>query len=130
QDGDEDLALAKARVVLAVGAEAGAGVGAVTDPRATGAVQAVALRRLADRAAALGRRPAAWRAALAAARLHERDDDHARAADALALSRSIFEEVRMATHEQYRTGLEADPEARWLSRPAGGGDTGAHDAGL
>jgi serine/threonine-protein kinase PknK len=86
---------------------------------------------LASRTAALSqaaraeqRRPSAWRLAVLAARLHDRAaaPDSARAA--LADARRIFEEVRMATPEHHRPGLESDPDARWLTGlgAAAGGD--------
>ncbi len=83
---------------------------------------AAQLRRLADRAAAQGRLPTAWRAALLASRLWSKDGDRARAAEAFTFATRIFEEVRMATPEAFRSGLESDPEVRWL---ASGGGTAA-----
>jgi transcriptional regulator with GAF, ATPase, and Fis domain/tRNA A-37 threonylcarbamoyl transferase component Bud32/tetratricopeptide (TPR) repeat protein len=117
---DEELAMTRARVLLAAGA--------VDRPEVTAAALAPALRRIADRAAALGRLPAAWRAALCAARLWARRGDRALGNDALTFARRLFEEVRMATPERFRPGLESDPEARWLAHP--GGEDAAHEAAL
>jgi hypothetical protein len=109
---DDELALARGRVWLAAGA--------VDSAAATASALAAALRRLADRAAAQGRLPTAWRAALLASRLWNKDGDAARAAEAFTFATRIFEEVRMATPEAFRSGLESDPEVRWLA--AGGGN--------
>src|SRR5262249_47194296 len=69
-------------------------------------------------AAARGLRPPAFRLALGAARLAERSDA-AGAADAAArllpFARTLFEEIRMATPDHHRPGLDADPDARWLA---------------
>ncbi len=90
----------------------------LTSPPATLAAQ---LRRLADRAAAQGRLPTAWRAALVASRLWGKDGDRARVAEAFTFATRIFEEVRMATPEAFRSGLESDPEVRWLASGGAGG---------
>jgi transcriptional regulator with GAF, ATPase, and Fis domain len=117
---DEELAMARGRIDLCAGRADGRDV--------TGAQLAPTLRRLADRAAAQGRLPAAWRAALISARLWDREDDRGAADEARTFATRIFEEVRMATPEAFRAGLEADPEARWLA--GSGGEEGVHEAAL
>ena len=108
---DDELALARGRVWLASGAaDADLGAGAL----------AAQLRLLADRAAAQGRLPTAWRGALIASRLWNKDGDRTRAAEAFTFATRIFEEVRLATPQAYRSGLESDPEARWLASGSSG----------
>ncbi len=121
---DDELALARGRVWLTVGA--------VDSANASAGALAAQLRRLADRAAAQGRLPTSWRAALLAARLWNKDGDRTRAVEAFTFATRIFEEVRMATPEAWRNGLESDPEVRWLASGGGSGpaEGGAHDAAL
>ncbi len=120
---DDELALARGRVWLAAGA--------VDSPGATASTLAAPLRRLADRAAAQGRLPTAWRAAVIASRLWGKDGDAARAAEAFTFASRIFEEVRMATPEAFRSGLENDPEVRWLASGGhGSAESVAQDAAL
>jgi Transcriptional regulator containing GAF, AAA-type ATPase, and DNA binding domains len=68
------------------------------------------LSSLADAALAQERKPAAWRAAQLASRLLRRVGD-ARASDEQARAARVFEEVKMNTPTQYRSGLDRDPEA-------------------
>jgi transcriptional regulator with GAF, ATPase, and Fis domain/tetratricopeptide (TPR) repeat protein len=118
-EGNDELAVARARVLLAA---------AVTDnPHVTAATLAPMLRAFADRAAAEGRLPAAWRAGLLASRLWNREGDRARGGEALTFATRIFEEVRMATPEAFRPGLHSDPEARWLAPVPGDGGAGVGD---
>ena len=106
--GDEMLALVQARIVLALPPET-----AESDRELGGRLSA-----LADVALAQGRRPAAWRAAQLASRLFSRGSD-ARTSDEQARATRIFEEVRMNTPTQYRSGLDHDPEAPSVSLPSG-----------
>jgi transcriptional regulator with GAF, ATPase, and Fis domain/Tfp pilus assembly protein PilF len=102
--GDEMFALAQARIVLAL-------------PPGTAETDRELGRRLsdlADVAIAQGRRPAAWRVAQMASRLFSRVGD-ARASDERTRAARIFEEVKMNTPTQYRSGLDHDPEAPSLS---------------
>jgi len=112
-DDDDELSLARGRVWLAAGA--------VDSPDLTVGALASQLRRLGDRAAAQGRLPTAWRAALVASRLWGKAGDRARGAEAFTFATRIFEEVRMATPEAFRSGLESDPEVRWLATGGAGG---------
>ena len=98
--GDEMFALAKGRIVLALP------LGDVESDRELGR----RLAALADAALAQGRKPAAWRAAHLASRIFSRVGD-ARASDERARAAHIFEEVKMNTPTQYRSGLDRDPEA-------------------
>ena len=82
------------------------------------------LQRHADSARAETRLPAAWRAALLAARLLNAAGDTA-ARRVLADARRDFQEVRMATPENHQVGLDADPDARWLAGPAVGAPSDA-----
>jgi transcriptional regulator with GAF, ATPase, and Fis domain len=101
---DEMLALAQGRIVLAL------------PPKTAEGDQELGrhLSALADAALAQGRKPAAWRAAHLAAQLLSRVGD-ARALQEQARAAHIFEEVRMNTPTQYRSGLDSDPEAPSLS---------------
>jgi transcriptional regulator with GAF, ATPase, and Fis domain len=110
---DDELSLARGRVWLAAGAVDAADL--------TAGTLAAQLRRLAARAAAQGRLPTAWRAALVASRLWGKEGDRARVAEAFTFATRIFEEVRMATPEAFRSGLESDPEVRWLASGGAGG---------
>jgi transcriptional regulator with GAF, ATPase, and Fis domain len=109
---DPEVASAEARLALAGGA--------VAD-----------LRALADRVAARAaealahcRRPVGWRLGTLAARLYHRAVAADRAQAALSTARQVFEEVRMATPEHHRAGLDGDSDARWLAAPATFGDGG------
>ena len=121
-DDDEELALARGRVLLATGS---ADRGDTTAARL-----AAQLRGFADRSAARGRLPAAWRAGLVSFRLWSREGAGGPAAEARTFATRIFEEVRMATPEGMRSGLEADPEARWLTGGAGEGGPAVADTAL
>jgi len=98
--GDEMLALAQGHIVLFLPPET-----AESDQELGRRLSA-----LSDAALAQGRRPAAWRAAQLASRLLRRAGD-ARASDEQARAAHIFEEVKMDTPTQYRSGLDRDPEA-------------------
>ena len=98
--GDEMLALAQGRIVLALPPEKS------ERDRKLGRH----LSSLADAALAQERKPAAWRAAQLASRLLRRVGD-ARASDEQARAARVFEEVKMNTPTQYRSGLDRDPEA-------------------
>jgi serine/threonine-protein kinase PknK len=106
--GDEMFVLAKARIVLALplrDAESERELGRH-------------LSSLVDAALAQGRKPAAWRAAQLASRLFAQAGD-GRASDERARAARIFEEVKMNTPMQYRSGLDRDPEAPLLSTASG-----------
>ncbi|HVZ73127.1 MAG TPA: sigma 54-interacting transcriptional regulator, partial [Polyangia bacterium] len=75
----------------------------------------VAARAEAAALASRAHRPAAWRLAVLAARLHARAGAPDRAAAALAFARTLHEEIRMATPQHHRAGLDSDPDAAWLS---------------
>ena len=94
-------------------------------------------RRWRSRTAAGGRRPrwptssTAWHAAsvrrsaarrpfaspLLAARLAERAGDANKLTEYRRYARTIMEEIRMATPEHHRAGLERDPDALWALGP-------------
>ncbi len=117
---DAEIAQAKARLALA---------GAAGDETPT----ALATRAdtLARAAAARGLRPIAWRLALMSARLADRSGARELARRAQSLARTTFEEIRMATPEHHRPGLDADPDASWLSTlGASATPTGAADLAL
>jgi len=97
---DELPALAQARIVLALPAESTESDGELGRR----------LSALADAALAQGRRPVAWRAAHLASQLMRRVGD-AHATEEQARAARIFEEVKMNTPTQYRSGLDRDPEA-------------------
>jgi transcriptional regulator with GAF, ATPase, and Fis domain len=84
---------------------------------------ALATRAEACARAAAGRhqRPVSWRLAATAARLYARAGDAPRARPLHALARTTFEEIRMATPEHHRAGLESDPDARALYSSEGQG---------
>src|SRR5262249_42715840 len=84
------------------------------------------LDRLARRVRSGERRPLAFRLAVLAARLAERAGDTNKLTDARRFARTIMEEIRMATPEHHRAGLERDPDALWAlgSDTARGGDGG------
>ncbi|HEV3031198.1 MAG TPA: sigma 54-interacting transcriptional regulator, partial [Polyangia bacterium] len=69
---------------------------------------------LARDAAGRGARPAAWRLAITAARLFDRSGARARAHHLQSFAKTIFQEIRMASPEHHRPGLDADPDAPWL----------------
>jgi transcriptional regulator with GAF, ATPase, and Fis domain/tetratricopeptide (TPR) repeat protein len=110
---------ARVRVALAGGADAG-----------TLSSLAARAEALAGAAAARGLRPVAWRLAATTALLHHRSADAARAARLQSFARTTFEEIRMATPEHHRPGLDADPDARWLSRFDAGGTAASSDVAL
>src|SRR6185369_15733142 len=95
---EPDRVMASARVALAGGTTA-------QPPRAL----AERAQALADEARLQSRGPAAWRLGAVAARLAERAGAREQAQAALAGARATFEEVRMATPQHHRPGLEADP---------------------
>ena len=98
--GDEMLALAQGHIVLALPPET------AERDRELGR----RLSALADAALAQGRKPAAWRAAHLASRLFSRIGD-ASASHEQARAAQLFEEVKMNTPTQYRSGLDRDPDA-------------------
>jgi transcriptional regulator with GAF, ATPase, and Fis domain len=112
---DPELRLGRAHVLL---------LAPVLDVDASAAL-APALAADAEAAAASGRLPLAWRAALAAARLHARAGRDGPAAQALGAARRLYEEIRMATPADHRPGLESDPDARLLGELARAGATAA-----
>jgi serine/threonine-protein kinase PknK len=99
---DAESALALATLALADGGDA---------PAPTLADR---LDRLARRVRARERRPLALRLAVLAARLAERAGAANKLTDARRFARTIMEEIRMATPEHHRAGLERDPDALWL----------------
>jgi serine/threonine-protein kinase PknK len=101
---DLELAQTKARLVLA---------GLAFDE--TAPALAARVEALARDAGARGLRPAAWRLAVTGARLHERAGAPARATQLQAFARQTFQEIRMATPEHHRPGLDADPDVPWLA---------------
>jgi len=114
-DAGAPVRLSRARVLL------GASIGNVR------VLAALADEVTADARAAVtaGRRAAAWRTSLVAARLRHRLGDVSRAAEAFSDARHLFEEVRMSTPVDHRPGLDHDPDARFfadLGRLGGGGD--------
>jgi len=117
-DADETGAparLTRARVLLAAKIWDADVVAALAD-RLTGDARA---------AATAGRRAAAWRTVLVAARLRHRLGEVSRAAELFSEARRSFEEVRMSTPIDHRSGLAHDPDARFfaeLGRLGGGGD--------
>jgi transcriptional regulator with GAF, ATPase, and Fis domain/Tfp pilus assembly protein PilF len=104
-DDDADRARALGALVLADG-------GGEPAPAA-----AARLERLARRARATDRRPQALRLAALAARLAERAGDAHKVTEVRRFARTILEEIRMATPEHHRSGLERDPDAAWLLGP-------------
>jgi len=84
-----------------------------------GAAPALAdkLDRLARRVRSTERRPQALRLALLAARLAERAGDANKLTEYRRYARTIMEEIRMATPEHHRAGLERDPDALWALGP-------------
>ncbi len=110
-----ELRLARARILLVAPA---LDVDAVL--RLAPAVDADA--KIADGA---GRKPRAFRGALAAARLFHRAGRAAEASASLHAARRLFEEIRMSTPIDHHAGIEQDPDARFLgdlARLVGGGD--------
>jgi transcriptional regulator with GAF, ATPase, and Fis domain/tetratricopeptide (TPR) repeat protein len=75
------------------------------------------LDRLARRVRAADRRPQAFRLAVLAARLAERAGAANKLTDARRFARTTMEEIRMATPEHHRAGLERDPDALWVAGP-------------
>ncbi|HEY2900331.1 MAG TPA: sigma 54-interacting transcriptional regulator [Polyangia bacterium] len=90
---------------------------------------AARLVTLAQQARQQTRLPLAWRAMLLGARLFHRAGEEDNARRALEDARLMFQEVRMATPDAHQSGLDADPDARWLAGPVGGG-ANAGDAAL
>jgi serine/threonine-protein kinase PknK len=117
----DDVELAQARCRLAL-----AHVD-VAEPDAALATRAEALARAVG---ARGARPAAWRLAVTAARLHDRAGARDRAARAQTFARDTFEEIKMASPEHHRPGLDADPDATWLSALGATSSRGPGDAAL
>jgi serine/threonine-protein kinase PknK len=103
-DDDQEVTQVRTRLLLA-GAD-------VADSPATLAARAEAHARQAH---AGGHRPAAWRLAVASARLHDRAGAIERARQIQAFARNTFQEIRMATPEHHRAGLDADPDTHWLT---------------
>jgi transcriptional regulator with GAF, ATPase, and Fis domain len=104
---DAEIAQAAARLALA-GVEVRAG----GEAEAELATRAFALAREARGGGLL---PVAWRLAITAARLAARARDAALARDAQTFAKDTFQEIRMASPEHHRPGLDADPDAPWLS---------------
>jgi transcriptional regulator with GAF, ATPase, and Fis domain len=102
----DDAELVQARLVVCLAG------GAPDEPPAQLAARA---EQVARAAAARAHRPAAFRLALAAARVADRAGAADAAARLLPFARNLFEEIRMATPEHHRPGLDADPDARWLA---------------
>ncbi|HXI56029.1 MAG TPA: GAF domain-containing protein, partial [Polyangia bacterium] len=128
---DRELDVAAARWLLAGGAPGEAAQAAdASDDTLTPLPLAQRLLRVAGEARQQTRLPLAWRSALLAARLFHHAGDEAAARRSLDSARSIFQEVRMATPDAHRSGLDNDPDARWLAGPAGGASAGAGDAAL
>jgi transcriptional regulator with GAF, ATPase, and Fis domain len=98
-DGDAERGRARAALALADGA---------AEPAAA------EIDRLARQVRADERRPLAFRLAVLAARLAERAGDTNKLTDSRRLARTIMEEIRMATPEHHRAGLERDPDALWV----------------
>ena len=77
-------------------------------------------------ARAASRRPLAWRLAALAARLAGARRRRRQADRRAPISRrTVFEEIRMATPEHHRAGLERDPDALWLAPDAVAGRAAA-----
>jgi serine/threonine-protein kinase PknK len=106
----EQFVVTRARVVL----------GDSTAQKVDWIALAETLLRTAKDAAALGRRPMAWRMASLAFQLFSRAQDP-RAHAALESARATLMEVKMNTPAKYWPGLDSDNEARVLEmRPADG----------
>jgi transcriptional regulator with GAF, ATPase, and Fis domain len=116
---DAEIVEAKARLLLA----------GVPVSEADGALGARA-EGLARAAGARGERPAAFRLAALAARLAARAGAAARATSARDFARATFEEIRMASPEHHRPGLDADPDAPWLDAAGAAAPRGSADAAL
>jgi transcriptional regulator with GAF, ATPase, and Fis domain/Tfp pilus assembly protein PilF len=101
---DIELAQAEARLALCR-----AEVGEADGPLARRAFA------IAREAGARGSRPAAWRLSVTAARLAARAGDAPTARAAQIFARDLFQEIRMASPEHHRPGLDADPDAPWLT---------------
>src|SRR5262249_62416365 len=71
------------------------------------------LVRLARRIRAGERRPLAVRLGVLAGRLAERAGDPNKLTDARRFARTTMEEIRRATPEHHRAGLQRDPDALW-----------------
>jgi serine/threonine-protein kinase PknK len=103
-DDDREVTQAKARLTLS-------GADVAESPAALAARAEVQARQ----ARARGLRPAAWRLAAASARLHDRAGATERARQIQAFARNTFQEIRMATPEHHRAGLDTDPDTHWLT---------------
>jgi serine/threonine-protein kinase PknK len=106
--GDEMFVLAKARIVLAL----------PPPPPDSDRELGWHLSGVADAALAQGRKPAAWRAAQLASRLFARAGDGHTSQEQVRAAR-IFEEVKMNTPMQYRSGFDREPEAASLAMASG-----------
>jgi len=104
---DDDAERARALAALALADGGGEPAPAAADR----------LDRLARRARAAERRPQALRLAVLSARLAERAGDANKLTNARRFARTIMEEIRMATPEHHRAGLERDPDALWVLGP-------------
>jgi len=111
---DDDAERARVLAALALADGAGEPAGDAADR----------LARLARRVRAGERRPLAFRLAALAGRLAERAGDRNKLTDARRFARTTMEEIRMATPEHHRAGLESDPDALWVlgSETARAGD--------
>jgi transcriptional regulator with GAF, ATPase, and Fis domain len=96
----------RARALAALGLADGGG-----EPAALAADR---MDRLARRMRAAERRPQALRVAVLAARMAERAGATNKLTDARRFARTIMEEIRMATPEHHRAGLERDPDVLWV----------------
>ena len=101
---DVELAQTETRLALA-----GVDVGQADAPLAR---RALVLARVAG---ARAQRPGAWRLAVTAARLAARAGDQDTARGAQTFARTTFQEIRMASPEHHRPGLDSDPDVPWLS---------------
>ena len=108
-DAEADARLTLGRILLA----RGPGMAAANEGPDRGRL-AELLERDAARAADEGRRPAAWRGALVAARLFHATGALEPAARNARRARQLFEEVKMATPMDHHPGLDADLDARFL----------------
>jgi transcriptional regulator with GAF, ATPase, and Fis domain len=101
---DDDAERARALAALALADGGGEPAPAAADR----------LERLARRVRAADRRPQAFRLAVLAARLAERAGAVNKVTDARRFARTTMEEIRMATPEHHRAGVERDPDALWV----------------
>ncbi len=116
---DDDAERARALAVLALADGGGEPAPAAADR----------LDRLAHRARSVGRRPQALRLSVLAARLAQRAGAANKVTETRRFARTIMEEIRMATPEHHRAGLERDPDALFvLGSDAARGDDAAVSA--